>query len=179
MVGEGACTLILEDREHAIARGATIHAEILGFGTNSDGAHVTQPQQDTMAQTIRLALEDAELPPEAIDWVNAHGTATEHGDIAESHATREVFHRAMPITSLKSYFGHPLGACGSIEAWAGIQMTRGGWIVPTLNLNHPDPRCAELDYVQSTPRTLHTSRFMSNNFAFGGINTALVFSCEA
>lgn len=178
VVGEGACTLILEDRDHALARGATIHAEILGFGTNSDGAHVTQPQQDTMAQTIRLALEDAELPPEAIDWVNAHGTATEHGDIAESHATREVFHRAMPITSLKSYFGHPLGACGSIEAWVGIQMTHEGWIAPTLNLNHPDPRCAELDYVQHAPRALKASRFMSNNFAFGGINTALVFSCE-
>ncbi|HJU84451.1 MAG TPA: beta-ketoacyl-ACP synthase [Holophagaceae bacterium] len=178
VVGEGGCTLILEEREHALARGAKIYAEILGFGTNSDGAHITQPQRETMADTIRLALEDAELPPEAIDWVNAHGTATEHGDIAESHATREVFQRAIPITSLKSYFGHPLGACGSIEAWTGIEMTREGWLAPTLNLNHPDPRCADLDYVQHAPRPMQATRFMSNNFAFGGINTALVIGCE-
>ena len=177
VVGEGGCTLILEDRDHALARGATIHAEILGFGTNSDGAHITQPQKETMAQTIRLALEDAELDAGAIDWVNAHGTATEHGDIAESHATREVFGRAVPIASLKSYFGHPLGACGSIEAWAGIQMCHGGWIAPTLNLRDPDPRCAELDYVMGAPRPLQSSLFLSNNFAFGGINTALVIRC--
>ena len=177
VVGEGGCTLILEDRDHALARGATIHAEILGFGTNSDGAHITQPQQETMAQTIRLALEDAGLDAGAIDWVNAHGTATEHGDIAESHATREVFGRAVPIASLKSYFGHPLGACGSIEAWAGIQMCHGGWLAPTLNLRNPDPRCAELDYVMGAPREMASSLFLSNNFAFGGINTALVIRC--
>ncbi|HTL99276.1 MAG TPA: beta-ketoacyl-ACP synthase [Holophagaceae bacterium] len=177
VVGEGGCSLILEDRDHALARGATIHAEILGFGTNSDGAHITQPQQETMAQTIRLALEDAELDAGAIDWVNAHGTATEHGDIAESHATREVFGRAVPIASLKSYFGHPLGACGSLEAWAGIRMTREGWLAPTLNLRNPDPRCADLDYVMGAPRPFRSSVFLSNNFAFGGINTALVFRC--
>lgn len=177
VVGEGGCTLILEDRDHALARGATIHAEILGFGTNSDGAHITQPQKETMADTIRLALEDAGLHADAMDWVNAHGTATEHGDIAESHATREVFGRAVPIASLKSYFGHPLGACGSIEAWAGIEMCRGGWLAPTLNLRHPDPRCADLDYVMGAPRTMASSLFLSNNFAFGGINTALVFRC--
>lgn len=177
VVGEGGCTLILEERDHALARGATIHAEILGFGTNSDGAHITQPQKETMADTIRLALEDAGLDSGAMDWVNAHGTATEHGDIAESHATREVFGRAVPIASLKSYFGHPLGACGSLEAWAGIEMCRGGWIAPTLNLRNPDPRCADLDYVMGAPRALASSRFLSNNFAFGGINTALVFQC--
>ena len=177
VVGEGGCTLILEEREHALARGATIYAEILGFGTNSDGAHITQPQRETMAQTIRLALEDAEVAPETIGWVNAHGTATEHGDIAESHATREVFQRAVPITSLKSYFGHTLGACGSIEAWLGIQMGRAGWTAPTLNLRHPDPRCADLDYVREAPRSLEGDTFLSNNFAFGGINTALVIRC--
>lgn len=177
VVGEGGCTLILEDRDHALARGATIHAEILGFGTNSDGAHITQPQKETMAETIRLALEDAALDAGAMDWVNAHGTATEHGDIAESHATREVFGRAVPIASLKSYFGHPLGACGSLEAWAGIEMAKGGWIAPTLNLRNPDPRCADLDYVMGAPRSLVSHHFLSNNFAFGGINTALVFRC--
>lgn len=179
VVGEGGCTLILEDRDHALARGARIYAEVLGFGTNSDGAHITQPQKETMAETIRLALRDADLRPEEVDWVNAHGTATEHGDIAESHATFEVFQRAIPIVSFKSYFGHPLGACGSIEAWVGIHMTLARRIAPTLNLVNPDPRCADLDYLQGTPRNLDTTCFVSNNFAFGGINTALVFRCPA
>jgi 3-oxoacyl-[acyl-carrier-protein] synthase II len=179
VVGEGGCTLILEDRDHALARGARIYAEVLGFGTNSDGAHITQPQKETMAETIRLALRDADLRPEEVDWVNAHGTATEHGDIAESHATFEVFQRAIPIVSFKSYFGHPLGACGSIEAWVGIHMTLAKRIAPTLNLVNPDPRCADLDYLQGTPRNLDTTCFVSNNFAFGGINTALIFRCPA
>jgi 3-oxoacyl-[acyl-carrier-protein] synthase II len=179
VVGEGGCTLILEDRDHALARGARIYAEVLGFGTNSDGAHITQPQKETMAETIRLALTDAGLASEDVDWVNAHGTATEHGDIAESHATREVFQRRIPIVSFKSYFGHPLGACGSLEAWVGIHMTLAKRIAPTLNLVNPDPRCADLDYIQGAPRTLDASCFVSNNFAFGGINTALVFRCPA
>jgi len=175
VVGEGGCTLILEDRDHALARGARIHAEIVGFGTNSDGAHITQPQQSTMAETMRLALADAGLPADAIGWVNAHGTATEYGDIAESHATREVFQKRVPITSFKSYMGHPLGACGSLEAWMGIEMSRAGRIAPTLNLVEPDPRCADLDYLQFTHRDLDAACFISNNFAFGGINTSLVF----
>jgi 3-oxoacyl-[acyl-carrier-protein] synthase II len=179
VVGEGGCTLILEDRDHALARGARIYAEVLGFGTNSDGAHITQPQKETMAETIRLALASANLAPEAVDWVNAHGTATEHGDIAETHATYEVFRRPVPIVSFKSYFGHPLGACGSLEAWVGIQMTRAKRIAPTLNLEHPDPRCAELDYIQYEPRSLDATCFVSNNFAFGGINTTLVFQCPS
>jgi 3-oxoacyl-[acyl-carrier-protein] synthase II len=179
VLGEGGCTLILEERDHALARGARIYAEILGFGTNSDGAHVTLPQMETMATTMQLALEDAGLAPEAIQWVNAHGTATEHGDIAETHATRKVFGRAMPISSLKSYFGHTLGACGGIEAWVGIQMARQGWIASTLNLNNPDARCADLDYLQGPAGRLMDARlFMTNNFAFGGINTSLIIQCE-
>lgn len=178
VLGEGACTFILEEREHALARGATIFAEVLGFGTNCDGAHITQPQKETMAITMQLALEDADLAPEAIEWVNAHGTATEHGDIAESHATRETFNRAIPITSLKSFFGHTMGACGSIEAWLGIQMLRTGWVAPTLNLTNVDPRCADLDYIQGQGRAMDCELFMSNNFAFGGINTSLIFRCE-
>jgi len=179
VVGEGGCTLILEDRDHALARGARIYAEVLGFGTNSDGAHITQPQKETMAETIRLALRDADLQPDEVDWVNAHGTATEHGDIAESHATFEVFQRPIPIVSFKSYFGHPLGACGSLEAWVGIRMTLAQRIAPTLNLVNPDPRCADLDYIQGAPRAMAATCFVSNNFAFGGINTALVFRCPA
>lgn len=179
VLGEGAGTLILEEREHALARGARIYAEVIGFGTNSDGAHVTQPQADTMADTMRLALEDAELPTEAIGWINAHGTSTEPGDIAESHATRQVFQRDIPISSLKSFFGHTLGACGAIEAWIGIEMIRANWIAPTLNLENPDPRCAQLDYIQGQGRTAPCDVFMSNNFAFGGINTSLIFRCFA
>jgi len=178
VVGEGGCTLILEEREQALARGAHIYAEILGFATTSDGAHVTSPQMENMGRTMRLALQDAALPPDAIGWVNAHGTATEAGDIAESHATLETFQRAVPITSLKGHFGHTLGACGSIEAWLGIEMLRQGWVAPTLNLLNPDPRCAELDYVMGAPRSLSADTFMTNNFAFGGINTSLVIQIQ-
>ena len=175
VIGEGAATLILEDYERAKARGATIYAEIAGFGTNSDGNHVTQPQAQTMEVALRLALEDAGLAAGAIGVVNGHGTATEGGDIAEAAATAAVFGSKVPIHSLKSYFGHSLGACGAIEAWLGIQMMREGWCCHTANLANVDPRCAELDYIQKGPRRLDTEYFMSNNFAFGGINTSLVF----
>lgn len=175
VLGEGACTLIVEELEHARARGARILAEIVGFGTNSDGAHVTQPSAETMAVAMRLALEDADLPPEAIGYVNAHGTATDHGDIAESKATADVFGARMPFSSLKSYMGHTLGACGALEAWLSIEMMRAGWFAPTLNLEQLDPRCAELDYIVGAGRELQTDYVMSNNFAFGGINTSLIF----
>ena len=174
VVGEGACTLVLEDLEHALARGATIHAEIVGFGTNSDGQHVTQPNAATMAQAMRLALEDADLSPDAIGYVNAHGTATGHGDIAETTATNEVFGERLPISSLKSYTGHTLGACGALEAWVTLEMMREGWFHPTLNLRNVDPRCGRLDYITGEGRVLDTGYAMSNNFAFGGINTSLV-----
>ncbi|RDX36993.1 beta-ketoacyl-ACP synthase [Kangiella sp. HD9-110m-PIT-SAG07] len=175
VVGEGAGTLILEEYEHAKARGATILAEVVGFGCNSDGAHVTQPQKDTMAVAMRLALEDANLGPNDIGYVNAHGTATDRGDVAESHATHEVFQRKMPISSLKSYFGHTLGACGAIEAWLSIEMMRNNWYAPTANLKIIDPECAELDYIVDNDREMNHRYIMSNNFAFGGINTSLIF----
>lgn len=175
VLGEGAGTLVLEELEHAQARGARILAEIVGYGTNSDGAHVTQPQADTMAVAMRLALEEAGVAPGAIGYVNAHGTATDHGDIAESHATHAVFGPDMPISSLKSYMGHTLGACGALEAWMTIEMMRDGWFAPTVNLSTPDERCAQLDYIMGEGRRIDTEYVMSNNFAFGGINTALVF----
>ena len=175
VIGEGAATLILEEYGHARARGAPILAEIVGFGTNTDGHHATQPQADTMAEALRLALSDAGLPPEAIGYVNGHGTATEWGDIAETVATAAVLGSRVPIHSLKSYFGHTLGACGAIEAWMGIEMMREGWIAHTANLQSVDVRCAVLDYVMDGPRPLAFDTFMSNNFAFGGINTSLVF----
>jgi 3-oxoacyl-[acyl-carrier-protein] synthase II len=175
VVGEGAATLVLEELEHARARGATIHAEVVGFGTNCDGAHVTQPLPERMSQVMRLALADAGLDAGAIGYVNAHGTATQAGDVAESHATHEVFGSAIPISSLKGNFGHTLGACGSLEAWVAIEMMREGVIVPTLNLDNPDPECAPLDYIIGSDRRLDAEYFMSNNFAFGGVNTSLIF----
>ncbi|WP_088212596.1 beta-ketoacyl-ACP synthase [Shewanella sp. Shew256] len=175
VIGEGACTLVLEELEHALARGAKIYAEIVGFGTNSDGQHVTQPNSDTMEIAIRLALKDAALTPDAIGYVNAHGTATDRGDVAETHATHAVFGADMPISSLKSYTGHTLGACGALEAWVSIEMMNAGWFAPTLNLDNIDPECAALDYIRGELRTLDTDYVMSNNFAFGGINTSLIF----
>jgi len=174
VLGEGACTMVLEELEHARARGAKIHAEIIGFGTNSDGTHVTQPNPRTMAQAMRQALAGAGLPPEAIGYINAHGTATEHGDVAETQGTHEVFGGRTPISSLKSYMGHTLGACGALEAWMSVEMMRDGWFAPTLNLRNVDPRCGELDYVREGGRSLQTDIVMSNNFAFGGINTSLI-----
>ncbi len=175
VIGEGAGTLILEDLEHAQARGARIYAEIVGFGTNSDGCHVTQPNPNTMKIAMEMALEDAGLPPSAIGYINAHGTGTQHGDVAESQATAQVFGTHMPISSLKSYMGHTLGACGALEAWASIEMMREGWFAPTINLKQLDPQCAELDYIVDQGRRLQCEYVMSNNFAFGGINTSLIF----
>lgn len=175
VVGEGACTLILERRDHAIARGARVYAEIVGFDSNSDGQHVTQPTPETMQKVMELALEDASLRPDAIGYVSAHGTATERGDIAESHATRNVFGETMPISALKSYTGHTLGACGALESWVAIEMMNRGWFMPTVNLNNIDPECADLDYIVDSGRALDVEYVMNNNFAFGGINTSLIF----
>ncbi|MEL4392561.1 MULTISPECIES: beta-ketoacyl-ACP synthase [Shewanella] len=175
VIGEGACTLVLEELEHAKARGARIYAEVLGFGTNSDGLHVTQPNADTMEKAIRLALKDANIAPQQIGYVNAHGTATDRGDAAESRATAAVFGEQMPISSLKSYTGHTLGACGALEAWWSIMMMRDGWFAPTINLENVAEDCAELDYIRAEGRALDTDLVMSNNFAFGGINTSLIF----
>lgn len=174
VLGEGACTLVLEELGHAQARGARILGEIIGFGTNSDGTHVTQPNARTMAQAMRLALGSAAVPPEAIGYVNAHGTATEHGDLAETNATAEVFGQRAPISSIKSYMGHTLGACGALEAWMSLEMMRDGWFAPTINLTEVDARCGDLDYIGAGGRAIDTDLVMSNNFAFGGINTSLV-----
>jgi 3-oxoacyl-[acyl-carrier-protein] synthase II len=175
VIGEGAGALILEELEHAQIRGATILAEIVGFGTNSDGAHITNPCTEGMEQAIRLALKDSGLPPDRIGYVNAHGTATELGDIAETLATNRVFGDKMPLSSLKSYMGHTLGACGALETWITLHMMNEGWFAPTLHLENIDNRCGRLDYIQKVPRRLDTDHVMSNNFAFGGVNTSLVF----
>lgn len=174
VVGEGAGTLILESLDHARRRNAPIYAELVGWATNCDGLHVVNPSVDGMQAVMRAALADARLNPDQIDFVNAHGTATEVGDRAESMATYAVFERAVPITSLKSYMGHTLGACGALEAWLGIHMQREGWQAPNLNLTEVDPDCAPLDYLTEV-RDMPVRYWMSNNFAFGGVNTSLVF----
>ncbi|MFG0770483.1 beta-ketoacyl-ACP synthase [Vibrio plantisponsor] len=174
VIGEGAGTLVLEEYEHAKARGAKIYAEIVGFASNCDAAHVTQPQMETMQICMELALKDANLSPDKIGYVSAHGTATDRGDIAESNATEKAVGR-VPISSLKSYFGHTLGACGAVEAWLGLEMMHTGWFNPTLNLNNLDPKCGDLDYITGSGREMQIDYLMSNNFAFGGINTSIIF----
>ena len=176
VIGDGAATLILEEREHALARGARILAEIVGFGTNTDGRHVTQPNSETQAVCIGLALESAGLSPADIGYVNAHGTATDLGDVAEGTALASVFGACRPpVSTIKSYTGHTLGACGAIEAAMTIEMMRHGWFAPNLNLETPDPRCGEHDFITGPGRSFETEFAMSNNFAFGGVNTSLIF----
>ncbi|MCV9920094.1 beta-ketoacyl-ACP synthase [Pseudomonas sp. BT-42-2] len=175
VVGEGGGMLVLEELEHALARGARIHAEIVGFGSNADGQHITRPEQATMRRAMELALEDAGLAPEAIGYVNGHGTATEQGDIAETLATSELFGPRMPISSQKSFLGHTLGACGALESWFSIEMMNRDTYVHTLNLDNIDPRCGELDYLRGGMRVMSNEYVMNNNFAFGGVNTSLIF----
>lgn len=175
VLGEGAGTVILEKYEHAKKRGAKIYAEIIGFGTSTDGTHITNPCHETMGSALALAIRDAGINSKEIGYVNAHGTATLQGDIAESIATYDIFKRPVPISSLKSYTGHTLGACGAIEAILSIKMLNTKWFAPTLNLKNIDEKCAPLDYITGHGRKLETDIIMSNNFAFGGINTSLIF----
>ena len=172
-VAEGAASLVLESEAHARARGARVLAEVIGYGTNCDGGHITAPAREGMRGAMQLALDDAGLDPGAVDYVNAHATGTEVGDIEESHATWQVFERAVPISSMKGAMGHTLAACGAIEAIACVRMLGDGFLVGTRNLETVDPRCAPLDYVEeareAAPRVV-----MSNNFAFGGVNSSLV-----
>ncbi len=175
VIGEGACTLVLEELEHAKARGAKIYAEIVGFASNSDGDHLTHPNTDTMQVAMANALADASLPPSAIGYVSAHATATEQGDIAESQAMQRLFGSRTPVSSLKGNYGHTLGACGALESWLSIEMMNAGWFAPTLNLKEVDERCGELDYIMGGGRDIQCEYVMNNNFAFAGINTSLIF----
>lgn len=175
VVGEGAACFVLEDLEHARRRGAPVYAEVLGYATNCDGGHLTTPDPGGMERVMRAALADARVPPDAVGYVNAHATGTESGDIAESRATHAVFGASVPVSTLKGHLGHTLGACGAVEAWISIGMLREGWVVPTRNLERVDERCAPLDYVRGDVRDVPADVFVSNNFAFGGINTSLVF----
>lgn len=174
VVGEGAGCLILEEYQHARARGAKIYAEIIGYGSNTDGQHVTRPDSEMMGRCMALALKDAQITADEIGYVNAHGTSTDQGDVAETQATARILGKK-PISSLKSYFGHTLGACGAIEAWLSIEMMHRQAFIPTLNLDQVDPACGDLDYIIQKVRNMEVQTIMSNNFAFGGINTSLIF----
>lgn len=174
VIGEGAGSLILEELEHAKARGAKIYGEIVSFMTNCDASHITQPRKETMQICIEQAIRQANITKEEIGYISAHGTATDRGDIAESQATAAIFGNKTPISSLKSYLGHTLGACGALETWMSIEMMRSGWFAPTINLTDPDPECGDLDYIVSGGRSIDTEYIQSNNFAFGGINTSLI-----
>ena len=175
VLGDGAGVMVLEEYEHAKARSAKIYAELVGFGMSGDGYHMTSPPADGAGAALAMsnALRDANLKPEQVGYVNAHGTATDQGDIAETQATHRILGRK-PISSLKSYFGHTLGACGALEAWMSLQMMREGWFAPTLNLRQPDPQCGELDYIMGEARRIDCEYLQSNNFAFGGINTSII-----
>jgi 3-oxoacyl-[acyl-carrier-protein] synthase II len=175
VVGEGAATLVLESLEHARARGAEIQAEIAGFGTNCDGYDLLRPDRDGMRGAIERALCDARIAPGDVGFVCAHATATPVGDVAESRATHDVFGPRVPVFSPKGHLAHTLGACGALESWITVGMLREGWVAPTLHLERVDPECAELDYVQRGPRALDVEFAVNDNFAFGGVNTSLVF----
>ncbi len=174
VVGEAATSLILEEYEHAKARGAHIYAEVVGFSTNSNGTHVTQPDALAMTRVMEGALENAGLAPEAIGYINAHATATEIGDIIESQATHQVFGSRVPISSIKGYTGHTLGASGAFETMLSTLMMNQDWYAPNLNLIDVDPRCAELNYITGSGRSMQHEYVMNNSFAFGGVNTSLI-----
>jgi 3-oxoacyl-[acyl-carrier-protein] synthase II len=176
VVAEGAGTLVLESWDHAQARGARAYAELVGYGNNCDGRHLTNPSPSGMAGAMRRALEHARLDSKEIGYINAHGTGTEIGDVAESRATMEVLGDSVPISSTKSYTGHTLGGCGSIESILVLAMLENGFLAPTRNLDDVDPRCAPLDYIRGEVREARPELVMNNNFAFGGINTSLVYA---
>jgi 3-oxoacyl-[acyl-carrier-protein] synthase II len=176
VIGEGGAILILEEYEHAVARGAEIIAELVGFATNSDGAHITQPMRATQSLAMQEALSVAGIPAEAVGFISGRGTATELGDIAETNATADVYGPDIPFHTLKGHFGHTLGACGALEAWLSLEMMKESWFAGTANLTNVDDRCGELDYIKGVAgRKIDCEYVVSNNFAFGGINTSLVF----
>ncbi len=175
VIGEGAGTLVLERYDRAVARGATIYAELIGYATACDGIHLTSPSWEGMARCMELGLAAAGITAAEVDYVNAHGTATELGDIAESKATEAVFGIGVPVSTQKSYTGHTLGACGALESVFTLLMMGAGFIAANRNLETVDERCAPLDYVRGGARAAKLDVCINNNFAFGGINTSLVF----
>jgi len=180
VMGEGAGVLILEELEHALKRGATIYAEYLGGSTNCDAHHMTDPREDGLgvSKCIENALEDAAIPKDQINYINAHGTSTQAGDMCEVHAVKEVFGdqvKKIKMNSTKSMTGHCLGAAGGVEAIATIKAIQTGKLHPTINVEHPEPELGELDIVANVAQDLKITGALSNSFGFGGHNSTLVF----
>ncbi|KPV48876.1 3-oxoacyl-ACP synthase, partial [Kouleothrix aurantiaca] len=179
VLSEGCALLLLEDMEHAQARGARILAEVVGYGASSDAFHITQPVAGGAGalRAMRLALQHGGLAPNDIDYINAHATSTPAGDIAETQAIKTLLgERAyqVPVSSSKSQLGHLIGAAGSIEAAISILALQNGVLPPTINLQTPDPEC-DLDYVPNAARPASINVAMSNSFGFGGHNVSLIF----
>ena len=177
VLSDGAGSLVLEEYEHAKARGANIHAEVIGFGTSSDAYHMTAPPEDGRGAALAMsnAINDAEINLSEIDYINAHGTSTPLGDIAETIALKKVFKDAVPqISSTKSMTGHTLGAAGAIESIFCIKAINRGIIPPTINLENPDPLC-DLNYTPLVSTEKEVTVAMNNSFGFGGTNSTLVF----
>ncbi|MEK7449347.1 MAG: beta-ketoacyl-ACP synthase II [Planctomycetota bacterium] len=178
LMGEGCGILVFEKLEHALARGAKIYAEVLGFGMNDDGYHITAPDPagEGAAESMRLALADAGLKPEDINYINAHGTSTQLNDAIETKAMKKVFGeyaKKLAINSTKSMTGHLLGAAGGVELIATVLSIRDNKVHPTINYETPDPEC-DLDYVPNVARNLTVNAAMSNTFGFGGHNASVV-----
>lgn len=177
VLGEGAAVLVLEDAERAIARGAKIYAELAGYDCSSDSSHITKPDSAGQTRTILNALRDAQLQPQDIGYINAHGTATQAGDIEETRALKQVFGSHAyhtPVSSTKSMHGHLMGATGAVEFMTAILALQHQAVPPTINLHQPDPEC-DLDYVPNQGRTgVPLDAVMSNSFAFGGTNAVLI-----
>jgi len=177
IVGEGAGVVILEEMESAIRRGAKIYAELIGYGSNIDSFHITEPDWENQARCLKLALSDAAISPSDVEYINAHGTSTAINDVSETKAIKaalEEHSKKVPISSNKSMLGHLLGAAGGVEAIFTILTIRDGTIPPTINYETPDPEC-DLDYVPNIARKAQVNIALSNSFGFGGVNATLVF----
>lgn len=176
VIGEGAAAVLLEDLEHARKRGARIYGELAGFGMSSDAGHITQPSVDGPVRAIRMALDEAGLNPEDVDYINAHGTGTRLNDTTETQVVKQAFGehaRKVSISSTKSMHGHIMGATGAVELVATIMALDRGLIPPTANYTGPDPQC-DLDYTPNTARERPIRAALSNSFAFGGLNAVLL-----
>lgn len=174
VVSEGSGALVLEELEHALARGAKIYGEIVGYATSCDGSHITTPSKEGMKQVMETSLEDANLNPSDIEYINAHATATARGDIAESHATHSLFGSDVPVSSTKGHMGHLLGGCGVVESIICLISLRESLLPKTMNFKKLDKECAPINVIGENVNK-NVNIVMSNNFAFGGINTSLIF----
>ena len=177
VLGEGAAVVVLEEMERAVRRGARLYAEILGYGSTSDAFHITKPSFEGQSRAISEALGEAQILPEEVDYINAHGTATQWNDLLETQAIKKVFGNyayKVPVSSTKSMHGHPIGAAGAIELIVSLLAIKNQAIPPTINLDQPDPEC-DLDYVPNIGRKgVKVNTVMSNSFAFGGTNAVLI-----